>query len=346
MSLILKSSFPEIHIDCIWCIKYHPFKQLFASSGSDALILIWEYSKEKSDYIKKQTLEKVHKSTIRYLDWDYSGEYLSAASFDFNISIYKMTNLNTLTCLTVLESNDSEIKSVSWSKSGNFIASCTRKGKIWIWEKEIDEFESEDFSCKTILNGDNGDIKMVKYSPYDDALFSCGFSESIKIWELNNTQDDYILINTIKGHEGTIWHIEFNKKGNIFFTCSDDKSLIMWGIGDKLGKDNNNNEEMNEVIDYKNIIKLAKIDNLHLRPIYSCILSFDEKYIFTCSNDGNIGIVEIINNNEDKNIEMKLIKMIKDAHEQLNVNCLCVNKNEIISGGDDCNIKIWTFKEK
>ena len=243
MSLILKSSFPEIHIDCIWCIKYHPFKQLFASSGSDALILIWEYSKEKSDFIKKQALEKVHKSTIRYLDWDYSGEYLSAASFDFNISIYKMTNLNTLTCLTVLESNDSEIKSVSWSKSGNFIASCTRKGKIWIWEKEIDEFD-----------------------------------ENIKIWELNNTQDDYILINTIKGHEGTIWHIEFNKKGNIFFTCSDDKSLIMWGIGDILG--NNNNEECNKVIDYKNIIKLTKIDNLHLRPIYSCILSFDEKIIY------------------------------------------------------------------
>ena len=40
-----------------------------------------------------------------------------------------------------------------------------------------------------------------------------------------------------------------------------------------------------------------------------------------------------------------MMKMIKDAHEQLNVNCLCVNKNEIISGGDDCNIKIWTFKE-
>ena len=94
MSLILKSTFPQNHIDCIWCVKYHPTKQLFASCGSDALISIWEYNNEKSDYIKKSSLEKVHTSTIRSLDWDYSGEYLSAASFGNDISVYKIINSN------------------------------------------------------------------------------------------------------------------------------------------------------------------------------------------------------------------------------------------------------------
>ena len=342
MSLLLKSTFPENHIDCIWCVKYHPTKNLFASCGSDALIIIWEYVKEKSDYIKKQTLEKVHRSTIRALDWDYSGEFLSAASFDNNISIYKMDNLNNLNCLTVLESNESEIKSISWSKSGNYVACCDRKGNIWIWIKELDEYDSEDFSCKSAFKGHNGDIKMVKFCPNDDVLFSCGFDESIKIWDLDPSKDDFVLIKTINEHSGTVWYIEFNKKGNIFFTCSDDKSLIMWGIKDKL--ENQNDEE--KIINYENIIKLAKIDNLHLRPIYLCTLSFNKKYIFTCSNDGNIGIIEIVKNKTgDENNELKLIKMIKDAHEQLSVNCLCVNKDEIISCGDDCNIKIWKFEE-
>ena len=91
---------------------------------------------------------------------------------------------------------------------------------------------------------------------------------------------------------------------------------------------------------------MGLLDNLHLRPIYLCTLSFNEKYIFTCSNDGNFGIIEIIKNKTgDENNELKLIKMIKDAHEQLSVNCLCVNKDEIISCGDDCNIKIWKFEE-
>ena len=95
------------------------------------------------------------------------------------------------------------------------------------------------------------------------------------------------------------------------------------------------------------IVKLAKIQDLHSRPIYSCSLNYYENYIFTCSNDGNIGIIKIIvNNNKNNKHEMKLLNMIKDAHEQFSVNCICTNKNEIISCGDDCNIKIWNFEEK
>ena len=339
MSLILKSTFPQNHIDCIWCVKYHPTKQLFVSCGSDALISIWEYNNEKSDYIKKSSLEKVHTSTIRSLDWDYSGEYLSAASFGNDISVYKIINQNNdIQLITVLDTFDSEIKSVSWSKNGNYLACCSRKGNIWIYEKELDDFNSEDFSCRSTFVGHKGDIKMVKFCPLENnVFFSCGFDDCIKIWE--EGKDDFVEINTLKEHSGTVWYIEFNKKGDIFFTCSDDKFLIMWGIGNKDG-DNNDN-----IIDYDNIIKLAKINNVHLRPIYSCILSFNEKYIFTCSNDGNIGIIKIIENKEDKNYELSLVNIIKDAHEQYSVNSICTNKNEVISCGDDCCIKIWKFEE-
>ena len=356
MSLTLKTVLPLNHIDCIWCIKYHPTKKLFASCGTDARIIIWEYNIETSDYQKKLTLENIHKSTIRSLDWDYSGNYLSAASFDNNISIYKMIN-DSLKHIETLESNDSEIKSVSWSRSGNFISCCSRKGNIYIYEKDVDDFNSEEFSCKTIFEGHKGDIKMIKFCPNDDVLFSCGFDEKIKIWEQDYSKDDFVLVNTISEHSGTVWFIEFNKRGNIFFTCSDDKSLIMWGIGDKNVNDKKSGMDICEdntekIFDYDNIIKLAKIKDLHLRPIYSCSLNINEKYIFTCSNDGNIGIIEIteIKNKDKKTYEMKLVKIIKDAHDQYSVNCISANKyynkNEIITCGDDCNIKIWDFKEE
>ena len=352
MALILKSVFPENHIDCIWCVKYHPNKKIFASSGSDARIIIWEYNKEESDYKKISTLENIHKSTIRFLDWDNSGNYLAAASFDNNISIYKMkeeNNVYSFTILDVLESRDSEIKSVSWSKSGNFISFCSRKGNIYIYEKDVDDFGSEEFSCKSIFEGHKGDIKMVKFCPNDNVLFSCGFDESFKIWEQDISKDDFVLINNIKEHSGTVWCIEFNKKGDIFFTCSDDTNLIMWGIETENSfKNGDNNQNKETIFDYENITKLAKISNLHSRPIYSCSLNYNENYLFTCSNDGNIGIIKIIiNEKESKNkYKIELVKMIKNAHEQFSVNCICSNKNEIISCGDDCNIKIWKFEEK
>ena len=258
-------------------------------------------------------------------------------------------NVYSFSILDVLESNDSEIKSVSWSKCGNFISFCSRKGNIYIYEKDVDDFGSEEFSCKSIFAGHKGDIKMVKFSPNDNVLFSCGFDESFKIWEQDISKDDFVLINNIKEHSGTVWCIEFNKKGDIFFTCSDDTNLIMWGIGNENSfKNEDNNQNTETIFDYENITKLAKISNLHSRPIYSCSLNYNENYLFTCSNDGNIGIIKIIINNKENNNKYKieLVKMIKNAHEQFSVNCICSNKNEIISCGDDCNIKIWKFEEK
>ena len=335
MSLQLKSQFLENHIDCIWCIKFHPNKQIFASCGSDSTIIIWEYDNSISNYKKTSILSKTHKSTIRALDWDYSGKYLSAASFDNSISIWKITNENSpynFSCISVLESSDSEIKSVSWSVSGNFVACCSRKGNIWVWEKDEDDFNSEDFICKSTFEAHRGDVKMVKFSPREDILFSCSFDETIKVWDLDFSKDDFILINILKNHGGTVWYIEFNKNGDKFFTCSDDKSIIMWGIN---FEKNIGDDDINHA--YEHIVKISIIEDLHRRPIYCCVLSKDEKYIFTASNDGDIGIVKIESDN------MKLIEKEKDAHDQYNVNCISVNKNgnEIISCGDDCSIKIW-----
>ena len=336
MSLQLQTKFPDNHIDCIWCVKFHPFKRLFASCGSDAKIIIWEYDECISNYKKTSILGKTHTKTIRSLDWDYSGKYLSASSFDYSISIWKIINDNQpfqFSCISVLESSDSEIKSVSWSLSGNFIACCSRKGNIWVWEKDEDDFNSEDFLCKSTFEGHKGDVKMVKFSPREDILFSCSFDETIKIWDLDYSKDDFVLKNTLNGHSGTVWYIEFNKNGDKFFTCSDDKSLIMWGIDFNCGEEKN---------PYENITKLSIIENLHRRPIYCCVLSYDEKYIFTASNDGDIGIVEISGE------KINLLGKEKDAHEEYDVNCICVNKkkNEIISCGDDCSIKIWKFENK
>ena len=332
MSLVLSSQFKDVHIDCIWCVKFHPAFQLFASCGSDCNIIIWEYDPTISNYKKSSILAKTHKSTIRNLDWDYSGKFLSAASFDNTISIWKITNAlppYQFTCLTTLDSGDSEIKSVSWSISGNYIACCSRKGNIWIWEKDEDEFQEEEFTCKSTFQGHKGDIKMVKFSPREDILFSCSFDESIKIWELDISKDDFNSINELKYHTGTVWFIEFNKNGDKFFTCSDDKSVVMWGINFEGEKP------------YENINRLFVIDELHRWCIYSCCLDVEEKYLYTASEDGDIGIIEIEGN------KMKLVNKIKEAHGQQGVNCINVNKNqnEIVTCGDDCSIKIWNFQK-
>lgn len=349
LSLNILSSFPNNHIDCIWCIKFHPTKNIFASCGSDKKVLIWEYSPSSKQYEKKSVLDKTHKSIIRSLDWDYSGTYLSCASFDGTISIWKINSTNNqqplkFSCITVLEPNDSEIKSVSWSVSGSFISCCSRKGNIWIFEKDNEDFDEEEFICKSSFSAHKGDIKMVKFSPKEDILFSLGFDGDIKVWGLDLSGDDFILINTLKGHSGTVWFIEFFKEGEKFFTCSDDKKLILWNIDYSVKI---NDSKANP---YENINLVACFEELHSRPIYNCSLTWDQNYVVTSSSDGCIKIVNIIkeeNEKGGKEYKLLLAKTLKDAHEQYNVNFICASKNcnKIVSCGDDCCIKVWEIKE-
>jgi len=93
------------------------------------------------------------------------------------------------------------VKSVSWSISGHYLATCSRDKTIWIWD-----FESEsDFSCNTVLQGHSQDIKMVKWSPIEDILFSCSYDNSIKVWRNDLNEEDWVCVNTLSEHSSTIW---------------------------------------------------------------------------------------------------------------------------------------------
>ena len=354
--LKLTQEIPKAHKEYIWCIKFHPFENIFATCGNDKIVSIFEYSSLDKKYIKTSILSKTHKKTIRSLNWDYSGNYLSLASMDSTISIWKIIEKKPklkFICISILEGHENEVKSVSFSPSGKYLSSCSRDKTIWIWdieennnnnykinktnlnnennenninENNINNNYIIELSCNSVLHGHSQDIKMVKFSPREDILFSCSFDNNIKIWKFSYEIDDWDCINTLSEHKGTVWCIDFNKNGSKFISCSDDKMIILYGIDFSLGYSC-----------YEKILILKKIENCHERFIYSVSFFFDDNYFVSGGGDNKICVYKIEDNSFKKVYE-------KNAFEY-DVNCVDCKKNENLIGScsDDGIIKLWNI---
>lgn len=110
----------------------------------------------------------------------------------------------------VLEGHDSEVKNVSYSPSGQWLASCSRDKSIWIWEEIGDEGEDE-FETIAVLQEHTADVKCVCWRPDDgngEVLASASYDDTIRFWK-GDEEGEWSCIAVLEGHTGTVWSLEW-----------------------------------------------------------------------------------------------------------------------------------------
>ena len=302
--------------DRIWHVCWSHCGKYFATCSEDKTIKIWSIQNNNSNsntIICITTLEDAHTRTIRSCEFSPDDELIASASFDGTVIIWEnnsKTKCSNFDEIASLEGHENEVKSVAWNAHGNFLATCGRDKRIWIWER-LNEVE---FECVCVLEGHTQDVKYVKWHSTKNILYSCSYDDSIKVWHEYN--DDWYCHETLLGHSSTVWGITCMSTNNTEYlcSCSADCSIILWKHVD-LGLEENVASE-NKTDTYVNYLKVG---GLHAHPILSVDSHSSLPYVATGGEDNAIVVTQL--SGLTSSPDSSCICKVTDAHTT-DVNCV------------------------
>lgn len=309
----------EAHKDKVWSVAVHKSLPLFATVSTDQTCKIFDLD----NYKLISTLDDTHKRSIRSVSWKPTSEEvepsLACGSFDSTISVWGK-DYEEWQLLAVIEGHENEVKGVSWSKDGYFLASCSRDKSIWIWEADDD---NEEFECISVLQEHSQDVKHVIWHEHQDLLASSSYDDTIKLWREDD--DDWICVATLEGHEGTVWSSDFEKSEDSIrlVSGSDDCLVKVWK---KVGEE----DFLNEIWELE-----ATLPKAHTRSVYSVSWNKSGK-IASVGSDGKLIIYQEINKEWTVLAEKELTHGVSEVNS-----VQWIDDDKLITGGDDGNINIW-----
>ncbi|PLN80889.1 WD40 repeat-like protein [Aspergillus taichungensis] len=281
--LTLLSDVTPPSLERAWLTAPHPTLPIIATCSSDKTVHVYSLT----NFRLLSTISGGHKRSVRTSAWKphVSGEsVLATGSFDATVGIWRRWDAygqgggdDTLNgdgdgvkkdpegtgagadggddddeewrFAVLLDGHDSEVKSVSWSPSGMLLATCSRDKSIWIWE-DLDDGDNN-FETVAVMQEHEGDVKCVAWHPVEECLASASYDDTIRLWR--EDIDDWGQVACIRGHEGTVWFLDWEGVENVprgkgdtddalsaqwkerhalsgprLASCSDDRTVRIW----------------------------------------------------------------------------------------------------------------------
>ena len=199
-----------------WQTAPHPTQPIVATACSDRSVRVYSLT----SFTLLHSITGGHKRSVRSVSWKphvRDQDVLATGSFDASAGIWRRQHHNqhehevggdeedddeySFAC--ILDGHESEIKSLRWSESGQYLATCSRDKSVWIWE----ELEEDNFETVAVLQEHDGDVKCVAWHPEEDLLVSASYDDTVRLYREDS--DDWVQVAQINGHKKTVWWVEF-----------------------------------------------------------------------------------------------------------------------------------------
>ncbi|MCJ1350917.1 MAG: Cytosolic iron-sulfur protein assembly protein [Icmadophila ericetorum] len=339
-TIALLSTFTPPSLARAWLTAPHPSLPIVATCSSDKSVRIYSLT----SFTLLSTISGGHKRSVRTCAWKpgIKGEsVLATGSFDASVGVWKRWDTEDMNprperdeldftngmdeggendnteedeewrFALVLDGHDSEVKSVSWSTGGNFLATCSRDKSVWIWE----EVGEDDFETIAVLQEHQGDVKCVAWHPEEELLASASYDDDIRLWK--EDIDDWGCVSVLRGHDGTVWAVDWEglgmptlssevverteaqdkwiqrreASGPRLVSCSHDMTIRVWR---RLPREKGPQQSKLSIIrtgsNEETWIEEAQLPQRHERPIYSVSWSKKTRRIVSTGGDGKIVI--------------------------------------------------------
>lgn len=324
----------KAHSDKVWSVAVHPQQALVATASSDRTCKVFSLGSRQA----VAELDGAHKRSARSVAWKPTGgePSLACGSFDSTISVWGQDG-DEWALLAVIEGHENEVKGVSWSHDGSYLASCSRDKSIWIWEADED---NEEFECVSVLQEHSQDVKHVVWHPREDLLASSSYDDTVRLWK--EDYDDWVCVATLTGHDGTVWGSDFDKQPGPARLCSasDDGTVRVWA---RVAHDDADAEFRDDDADQVWVLQCT-LPKAHSRAVYSVSWSAVSGRIASTGADGLLVVYQ-----ELAAGEWRIVAQHELAHGCHEVNCVAwapatdTSGETLVTAGDDGKVNIWSL---